>query len=61
MEPASTHADTPEIDWREILFVTFDLGVPSIFDLEWIIDQAERHECRSRKRDAHQHHADLAV
>ena len=30
--------------WRETLTVAFDLGLPSVFNIEWLIDKAERGE-----------------
>lgn len=37
-------ADAKETDWREILDVATGLGLPLDFNLEWLVDQAERGE-----------------
>jgi hypothetical protein len=31
-------------DWQESLLSGFDLGLPSLFNIEWLIDNAERSE-----------------
>jgi len=44
MEDGVQDLDNTASEWREILSVAFDLGLPSLFDLEWVIDSVERDE-----------------
>ena len=44
MELAYEKAKISELDWRETLDVLLDLGQPSLFNVEWLIDKAERGE-----------------
>ncbi len=37
-------AEVTGTDWREALAIAFDLGSPSLFNVEWLIDKAERGE-----------------
>jgi hypothetical protein len=37
-------AEKPGPDWRETLYVHFELGLPNLFNIEWLIDKAERGE-----------------
>ncbi len=41
MELAYTQAERAEADWRETLYVSFGLGLPGFFNLEWLMDKAE--------------------
>ena len=34
-------AENTGSDWRETLHVGFTMGLPSLFDIEWLIDKAE--------------------
>lgn len=42
MEPIYGQAENTGSNWREALAVAFDLGMPSIFNIEWLVDKAER-------------------
>ena len=33
-------------DWRDTLMIGFDLGQPSLLNIEWLVDRAERGEWR---------------
>ena len=44
MKLAYMQAGTAGSDLREILTVALDLGLPSLFDIEWLIEKAERGE-----------------
>ena len=44
MRLAYVQAERIKTDWREALHVAFDLGLPSHFNIEWLIDKAERGE-----------------
>ena len=44
MKLAYLRAENTEADWREALLIAFDLGLPSLFNTEWLIDTAERGE-----------------
>ena len=44
MKLAYAQAESTGSDWRETLHVGFDLGLPSLFNIEWLIDKAERGE-----------------
>ena len=44
MKLAYVQAERIETDWRAALHVAFDLGLPSLFNVEWLIDKAERGE-----------------
>ena len=44
MKRAYAQAETNEADWREALHVAFGLGLPGLFNIEWLIDKAERGE-----------------
>ena len=42
MKFACAKAETAGSGWRETLYVHFELGLPSLFNFEWLIDAAER-------------------
>jgi len=42
MKCAYTQSQNAPLDWRETLAVCLDLGLPSFFNIEWLIDRAER-------------------
>lgn len=44
MKLAHAKVENTGTNWREMLHVVFDLGLPSLFDIEWLIDNAERGE-----------------
>ncbi|MEM9267880.1 MAG: hypothetical protein AAGA78_02955 [Pseudomonadota bacterium] len=44
MRLAETHAEIARSDWREALHVAFDLGLSNLFNVEWLIEKAERGE-----------------
>ncbi|MGR3513565.1 MAG: hypothetical protein ACU0GG_12455 [Paracoccaceae bacterium] len=44
MQLAYAHSEVRGTEWREPLHVAFDLGLPSLFNIEWLIDKAERGE-----------------
>lgn len=44
MKLAYEQAENAGTDWREALATGFDLGLPSLFNIEWLIDRAERGE-----------------
>ncbi len=44
MQFACIHAGNTGSDWREALSVAFDLGFPSLFNIEWLIDKSKRSE-----------------
>lgn len=44
MKLAYEHAKSAGMDWQEALTVGFDLGLPSLFNIEWLIDRAESGE-----------------
>ena len=44
MKRACDHAEMIGSNWLETLAVGFDLGLPSLFNIEWLIDRAERGE-----------------
>lgn len=41
MKPADVRAENTGSDWHEALFVATDLGLPSLFDIEWLLQKAE--------------------
>ena len=42
MEFTCERAEIDANDWREVLLVAFEMGLPSLFNLECLIDKAER-------------------
>ena len=44
MKFAYAQAENAGSDWRETLYVQFELGLPNLFNIEWLIDKAERGE-----------------
>lgn len=44
MRPAYAKVETAGPQWREALHLALDLGQPSFFKIEWLIDKAERGE-----------------
>ena len=44
MKLAYAQPENTVTDWREALHIAFDLGLPSFFNIEWVIDKAERGE-----------------
>ena len=44
MKVAYAQADTTVAYWRDTFHVAFDVGLPSVLSLEWLIDKAERGE-----------------
>ena len=44
MKLACAQAEETGSDWREALHVAFELGLPSLFNIECLIDKAERGE-----------------
>lgn len=44
MDRACHYAASPGPDWREILIAAFDLGSPSLLNVEWLMDAVERGE-----------------
>jgi len=41
MRLAYKQAELANTDWSEVLNLAFDLGLPSVFNIEWLIDKAE--------------------
>ena len=46
MEFTCVRAEVTANEWREVLLVAFELGLPGLFSLEWMIDRAETGEWR---------------
>ncbi|WP_298838228.1 hypothetical protein [uncultured Roseobacter sp.] len=46
MKHACLQAETAGSEWREALFVAFDLSLPGFFNIEWLIEEAEHGEWR---------------
>lgn len=44
MKLAYAQAETTRADWRETLHFACDLGLPNLFNIEWLIETAERGE-----------------
>ena len=44
MNFAYAQAENTGTDWREALHFAFDLGLPNLFNIEWLIEGAERGE-----------------
>ena len=44
MHRADAQAHSTRLVWRENLHLVVDLGLPTAFNLEWLIDRAERGE-----------------
>ena len=44
MEFTCERAEVTDNDWREVLLVAFEMGLPSLFNLECLIDRAESDE-----------------
>ena len=44
MKLAHGLTENPRPDWRETLQLAFGLGLPGLFNIEWLIDNAERGE-----------------
>lgn len=42
MEFTCERAEVTDNCWREVLLVAFEMGLPSLFNLECVIDRAER-------------------
>lgn len=44
MHHANAQARSTGLDWRETLQLAMEMGLPTPFNLEWLIDKAERGE-----------------
>ena len=44
MRLAEAHTEITKADWREALHVAFGLGLSNLFNVEWLIENAERGE-----------------
>lgn len=44
MKLAYVQAENAGTDWHEALAISFDFCLPSLFNIEWLIDRAERGE-----------------
>ncbi len=42
MKLAFANVEDATSEWRDSLYVAFDLGLPNMFNVEWLIDRAER-------------------
>lgn len=48
MQQADAQAHDTRLDWHDSLRLTRELGLPSQFNFEWLIDRAERGEWSGR-------------
>lgn len=44
MKLAYAQAENTASDWREAVLAALDLSRPSLFNIEWLIDKAEKGE-----------------